>query len=141
MNLLIIGGLLAVGILAILGAVLLSLSEQRAETARRNQEPAPALPTDRNPTVKLRPLEETANRQPAATETTLATLEGDSIPSTLNGQFHELAGEIRSLHQQAQSLEQRLGVLTEMVNHIERSQGNHISIEEETQPSSDHITA
>ena len=140
MNLLIIGGLLVVGVLAIIGAVLLSLSEQRAETAHRNQKPAPALPTDRNPTVKLRPMEEAAGRQPAATETTLATLEGNSIPSTLNGQFHELADEIRSLHQQAQSLEQRLGVLTEMVNHIERSQGNHISIEEETHPSSDHIT-
>ena len=55
MNLLIVGGLLAVGVLAIVGAVLLSLNEQKAETMRRNQEPLPALPTNRNQTVKLRP--------------------------------------------------------------------------------------
>ena len=141
MNLLIIGGLLVVGVLAISGAVLLSLSEQRAETTRKNHELLPALPTNRNLTVKLRPLEEAVDSQPAEAETTLATIEGEQAPSTLNGQFHELAGEIRSLHQQAQSLEQRLGVLTEMVDHIEHSQGNRTSNEEEAHPSSDHITA
>jgi hypothetical protein len=140
-NLLIIGGLLAVGVLAILGAVLLGISEQRAETTLKNAEPLPALPTNRNPTVKLRPIEETVDSQPVATEKTLATLEGEQIPSTLNGQFNELAGEIRSLHQQAQSLEQRLGALTETVDHIERSRGNHTSIEEEAQLSSDHTSA
>ncbi len=141
MNLLIIGGLLAVGLLAILGAVLLGVSEQRAETALKNAEPLPTLPTSRNPTVKLRPLEETVDSQPVATETTLANLEEDHIPSSLNGQFNELAGEIRLLHQQAQSLEQRLGALTETINHIERSRGNHTSIEEEAHLSSDHTSS
>jgi hypothetical protein len=137
-NLLIIGGLLAVGILAILGAVLLGMSEQRAEKARKNAGPLPVFSANRNPTVKLRPLEEPVNRQPVATETTLAALEGDQAPTTLNGQFNELAGEIRSLHQQAQSLEQRLGALTETINHIERSRNNHTNIEEESHISSDH---
>jgi len=140
-NLLIIGGLLAVGVLAIIGAVLLGISEQRAEESRRNSKPAPALPATRNPTVKLRPVEEAANSRATATETTLATVEREQGISSLNGQFHELAGEIRSLHQQAQNLERRLGVLTEMVDHIERTQSNRTSIEEDIPVTSDHTNA
>lgn len=141
MNLLIIGGLLAVGVLAIIGAVLLGISEQRVEQSRRNSEPAPALHANRNPTVKLRPLEEAANSRTTATETTLAPVEREQGLSRLNGQFHELVGEIRSLHQQAQNLERRLGVLTEMVDHIEHTQSNHTSVEEDTHVTSDHTNA
>ncbi|MDQ6643724.1 MAG: hypothetical protein M3Y76_04685 [Chloroflexota bacterium] len=141
MNLLIIGGLLAVGVLAIIGAVLLGISEQRAEVTRRKNEPAPALPANRNPTVKLRPVEEAASSRATATETTIATVEREQGLSRLNGQFHELVGEIRSLHQQAQNLERRLGVLTEMVDHIERTQSNHTSIEEDIHVTSDHTNA
>ena len=141
MNLLIIGGLLAVGILAIIGAVLLGISEQRAEVSRRNSEPAPAIPVSSNPTVKLQPEEEAANTRFAATETTLSTVDREHGLSRLNGQFHEMVGEIRSLHQQAQNLERRLGVLTEMVDHIERTQGNRTNIEEDTHATSDHTIA
>jgi hypothetical protein len=140
-NLLIIGGLLAVGLLAIIGAVLLGISEQRAEETRRNSEPAPALPANRNPTIKLRPVEEAANSRATATETTLATVEREQGLSRLNGQFNELVGEIRSLHQQAQNLERRLGVLTEMVDHIERTQSNRTNVEEDTHVTSDHTNA
>ena len=110
MNLLIIGGLLAVGVLAIVGAVLLSLSEQKAETMRRNQERLPALPTNRNQTVKLRPAdaEEPAIRRSVAEEDSLTTFEGEKGLSHLNGQFHELAAELRTLYQQAWDLERRL---------------------------------
>ena len=141
MNLLIIGGLLLVGVLAILGAVLLGVSEQRAEAARRNPEPPATLPANGNPTVRLRPIDENATRQLVATETTLANLDETQALSRFNGQFHEMAGEIRSLHQQAQSLEQRLGALSELVDHIERSQGNHTNIEEEAHLASDHSNA
>ena len=142
-NLLIIGGLLAVGVLAIVGAVLLSLSEQKAETMRRNQERLPALPTNRNQTVKLRPADadEPATRRSVAEEDSLTTFEGEKGLSHLNGQFRELASEIRSLHQQAQNLEHRLGVLTDTVDHIERSRSGRTSVEEDTHTSSDHTTA
>jgi len=142
-NLLIIGGLLVVGVLAIVGAVLLSLSEQRAETTRRNQEPLPALSTNRNQTVKLRPAdaEEPANSRSVAEEDSLATFEGEKGLSHLNGQFHEMASEIRSLHQQARNLEHRLGVLTDTVDHIERSRSGRTSVEEDTHTSSDHTVA
>ncbi len=141
MNLLIIGGLLAVGVLAIIGAVLLGISEQRAEETRRNRKPVQALPVNRNPTIKLKPIEEAANSRPEATETTLATVEREQGLSRLNGQFHELVGEIRSLHQQAQNLERRLEVLTEMVDHIESTQSNRTNVEEDTHVTSDHTNA
>jgi hypothetical protein len=43
-----------------------------------------------------------------------------------------MANEIRALHEQAWQLEQRLSVLTEMIEHIERTQSGKISIEEES---------
>lgn len=42
------------------------------------------------------------------------------VPQTGIQQFHELADEIRELHQHACDLEQRLSTLTEMVDHFER---------------------
>ena len=47
-----------------------------------------------------------------------------------NGQLHELATQLQMLHQQSQELERRLSVLTNMVEHIQRSQNGRLSIEE-----------
>ena len=41
----------------------------------------------------------------------------------LNGQFYELANSLRDLRQQASEMEQRLNVLTNMIDSIERKQG------------------
>ena len=49
----------------------------------------------------------------------------------LNGQFRELAAELRTLYQQAWDLERRLRVLMEMADRIEDRQDSQISIEEE----------
>ncbi len=149
MNLLIIGGLFAVAILAVAGIVFLSLSERNAEAARRTYTP-PAAPTatvaqSARPTVPLTAAEdrEPAPRTPAKesviqrqklsrkSETTGADREENQLLPMLNGQFHEFVDELRDLHQQAWDLEQRLSVLTQMVDHIERTQANRISIEEE----------
>jgi len=46
-------------------------------------------------------------------------------------QFHELADEIRILHQHAWNLEQRLGRLSDLADHIEHAQNGHTSVEEE----------
>ena len=48
-----------------------------------------------------------------------------------NGQLHEVASQLQTLHQQAQELERRLSVLTNMIEHIERSQNGRLSIEDE----------
>lgn len=141
MNLLIIGGLLAIGLVAIAGAVLLSISEQRSQSAATSSikqpilaersEPPPAPRTVSEPTPPRtagisRP---TRRLAPLAEEMTHTSREGE-LP-VLNGQFHEMAEEIRTLHQQAQQLEQRLSTLSEMIEHIEPSPSSYANIEED----------
>jgi hypothetical protein len=53
-------------------------------------------------------------------------------PSALNGQFHELAAELRTLYQQAADLEQRLRTLTEIADRIEGSSSDSFGTGEET---------
>jgi hypothetical protein len=132
MNLLLIAGLLGFAIVAILAAVLLGIGEQRAEKARANNAIAPptvtASPPARNKVVDGNtPPRATL---PAPTEKTAILNTEEQTLSTLNGQFREFASELRSLHQQAWELEQRLRGMTEMVDRIE-TRANHISIEEE----------
>lgn len=157
MNILIVGGLLILGIAAVLGAVFLAISDQRQETTRVNglklasevKQSTPTVPIA-PPVPPVQPVQKelvppqtaptvtTSDHQPPS-KTTLV-LNGmqhedvndmENLPA-FNGQFHELANEVRSLHQQAWQLEQRLSVLTEMVNHFEGSQlpDDHYDVEE-----------
>ncbi len=143
MNILIVGGLLILGIAAILGAIFLAISDQRKENGRLNNlkqdNEIKVSPPTSHPTIPLiyketippqQMTESTVNRT-GSKSTSLTDLEGVQKLPALNGQFHELAAEIRSLHQQAWQLEQRLSVLTDMVDHIEHSQNSHFDIEEE----------
>lgn len=145
MNLLIIGGLLIVAAAAIIGAILLGISEQRTTVAHNTSVSQP-VPAESNQLVTRKLEDEPAlarTNLPAMGETTTTTLprsmeargEEQPLPS-LNGQFHELAGEIRTLHQQAWQLEQRLSILTEMVDHLENTQSGHTSFEEGSHPAS-----
>src|SRR6266568_4075808 len=104
------------------------MSEQRTERARNASLKQPTTTTSR-PNL------------PTTRESNLPSRGEDQRLSSLNGQFHELASEVRTLHQQASQLEQRLSILTEMVDHIERTQGGRFSIEEETAPTSDNSLA
>ncbi|GAC1378849.1 MAG: hypothetical protein NVSMB33_03510 [Ktedonobacteraceae bacterium] len=143
MNLLIVGGLLALGVLALVGAIFLALSEQRATTARNKSIELPASPA-RNDQATHKAIENPTMVQPnrpVADETTLASTASERHLPALNGQFHKVVGEIRTLHQQARQLEQRLSVLTEMVDRIESSQSSHTSIEEEAYPGHDNTHA
>jgi hypothetical protein len=49
------------------------------------------------------------------------------------GQLHELSAQLHTLHQQAQELERRLSVLTNMIEHIEHLQDGRLGIEEESE--------
>ena len=142
MNILIVGGLLILGIAAILGAVFLVISDQRKENARLHNPKqdsgiisAPpvtsSVPSEYKETVHPQQMTEATVARTGAKSTSLTDLTGVQKLPALNGQFHELATEIRSLHQQAWQLEQRLSVLTEMVDHVERSQDSHFNIEED----------
>ena len=120
---------------AILGAVLIGVSEQRSERAQ-NASLRQVASTGSNDLATRKLVESPAT----ARESNFPSRGEDHQQhlSSLNGQFHELASEIRTLHQQASQLEQRLSILTEMVDHIERAQGGRISIEEEAAPTSDN---
>jgi hypothetical protein len=134
-NILILGGLFALGIVAILVVVVLARGEQRQHTARANetggQAPSPVEPSPTS--VPEVPAISQSQRLtvPLDRAPTLVGFDEQSASVRLNQPFHELADEIRALHQHAWDLEQRLGALTEMVDHIERVQNGHTSVEEE----------
>lgn len=135
MNVLIIGGLFALGIVAILGVLLLGRGEQRQHTARTDgaggQAPSPVEP---HPTSDPKLLSVTRSRRLTVPLDRTPTLVGpdEQLASVrLNQPFHELAEEIRVLHQHAWDLEQRLGTLADVVDHLERVQNGHTSVEEE----------
>jgi hypothetical protein len=133
-NLLILGGLFVIAAAAILGVVLLSIGGQRAEKARANGVPAPVL-TDRSSNLGSpanRPIPTRQAPPVSGGDPSFSSRTGDQQISALNGQFHELAAELRTLYQHAWELEQHLRVLTEAVDRIEQSQGNRFSIAEET---------
>lgn len=149
MALLIIGGLLAIALLAILGAVFLGMGEQRAEKARSNGGTISGS-TGTRPVVEQQPavnraVEQTApirhNTSPLA-ERSLVPTEESQQSFALNGQFHELAVELQTLYQHARELERRLRTLTEVADRIEKTQSNQIITEEvrHTQPSADSTT-
>jgi hypothetical protein len=143
MNVLILGGLLLIAAAAIIGAILLGVSEQRAEARRHSSQQPPLSPAGQQPLVTRQLGDEVAASSPvpspqAETTTALArgveaTEEGQMLPS-LNGQVHELAGEVRALHQQAWQLEQRLSVLTEVLEQMENASNEHLRVEEGPHP-------
>jgi hypothetical protein len=146
---LIIGGLLAIALLAILGAVFLGISEQRAEKARSNGGTISGS-TDIRPVVEQQPAVNRAVVQTAPiryntsplVERSLVPTEESQQSFALNGQFHELAVELQTLYQHARELERRLRTLTEVADRIEKTQSNQIITEEvrHPQPSADSTT-
>jgi hypothetical protein len=134
-NLLIIGGLLAFGLLALLASVFLARGERQEGQAAAKAATAPSPSATAKTTQPLKPLSETpdtpAAEMPETTETLPAVL--GETPLVLNGQFHELANELHTLHEYAIELEHRLSVLTGIVDHIEHAQANHININEEAE--------
>ena len=135
MNILILGGLFALGIVAILVVVVLARGEQRQHTARASgtggQAPSPVEP----PPTSVPEVPAISRSQrltvPLDGAPTLVGLDEQPASVRLNHQFHELADEIRALHQHAWDLEQRLGRLSDMVDHVEHVQNGHTSVEEE----------
>ena len=140
MNFLIIGGLLAFGILALVGAIFLGLSEQRATSTRNNRVEQAALPDLSRPVTHSVVESPTMVRPnlPASGETTFSREEQERRLSALNGQFHEVVSEIRTLHQQALQLEQRLNILTDMVDRLEHTATSRIDASEEPYPMHDN---
>jgi hypothetical protein len=121
MNMLIIAGLMAIGLLGIVGAILLAMGEEKTTKSQPLNSQSKAMPATTTP---LPPEKESGTQQRLP-----AIREDPQI--AINGQFRELAAQLRVLHQQAQEIEHRLSLLAQAAAHIERNQPASISIEEE----------
>ena len=147
MTLLIIGGMLIVALLAILGAVFLSVSDQRANKAQAyGNVPVSSpgtLPLVEQSSAVSPAMEKTIpqrQNQPPTIERPLSTIGGSSQTYTLNGQFHELTVELQTLYQHAWELERRLRTLSEVADRIEKTHNDQTDIEDQihAQPSPDN---
>ena len=144
MTLLIIGAMLIVALLAILGAVFLSVSDQRANKAQANTNVTVSSPgtvplveqSSASSPVTEKTIPQRQN-QPLTSERPLSTLGGGQQPYVLNGQFHELTVELQTLYQHAWELERRLRTLSEVAGRIEKTHNDQTGIEEQihVQPS------
>ena len=142
MNILIIGGLLGLAVLAILGAVLLGMGEDRAEKARRTQvaaqsrEPELSLPQPHPAATNQVPAYQSVPATPLLSRPTVPLAVSGSGEGTgnldltdLNGQVREITGELRLLAQRTSELQQRLTMLSDTLEqqdqpHAEPSYNN-----------------
>jgi hypothetical protein len=138
MTLLIVGGMLIIAILAILGAVFLSVNDQQANKAQANgsvivSSPGTIRVVEQSPAAN--PVTEKSipqrQNQPPAVDRPLSAMGGGQQPYTLNGQFHELTVELQTLYQHAWELERRLRTLSEVADRIEKTHNDQIDTEEE----------
>lgn len=116
MNILIIGGLLGIAVLAILGAVLLGIREERVAKAPAISPAStlPATPALTRATGQLPSLNE--DERPVLRRTgQLVVPNEEERFIILQGQMHEITSELRSLAQKAGELEQRLNNLSEVI--------------------------
>ncbi|QBD80577.1 hypothetical protein EPA93_33245 [Ktedonosporobacter rubrisoli] len=139
MNMLIIGGLAAVAILAVIGLVLVLMSEKNTPAAELPSSTAPALAAPGEPRTTTMPIQQTSypsQSQPLThpSQSLASNTLSHSLPASngsisqpdylsavrLRGQLRELSSELRNLHQQAEEIEQRISVLTGMTTHLEQ---------------------
>ncbi|HEV2655571.1 MAG TPA: hypothetical protein VGU68_13515 [Ktedonobacteraceae bacterium] len=130
MNTLIIAGCMAVALFAGIGAIALAMGEKTPAATQKT--PAQTPPVAAEPTEAAKP---TAAPVVAKKELmpvqSLPVAQDDARAAFINGQFHELATQLRILHQQAQEIERRLSMLSQAADAIKRSQSPSFSIEEE----------
>jgi hypothetical protein len=122
MSTLIVAGLMVFGLLAIVAAVLLAMGENKTS------------PTSTTPSITESPAEATvrptADFAPAlVAEQHLSVMKGEAQTVAITTQFSELIAQLRALHEQTREIEQRLSILSDIAESIERSQFS-ISIEE-----------
>lgn len=116
----IVGGLLAFGVLALVGSIFLAIGEEKKATTK-TASPTPTPQETAEPAIPSKTSADSA-KLPALRE---------EAQLTLIGQTHELAAELRTIHERVAELNERLGALTEVANRIERAQGNYVRVEED----------
>lgn len=157
MSILILGVIFAVGLIALVGAAFLVLGEGQTEaTPRAGRTPLEAIPAPAptgsmssdglsaaRPTIRLPDEDALASSRSGSSvpsrpsgslsRENLAKPREEELRVRLNGQFHELAEELGSLHQQVGAFEQRLGSLHELVAHLTQASNEHVLLEDPTQ--------
>lgn len=133
MNILIIGGLMGLAVLAILGAVLLGIGEDRSEKAKKElqaqQGVTPTLLPQQSQSLQQGPAYPVVPATPLLSRPTITlpvssageTTGGHSL-ADLNGQVSEITSELRALAHRAGELQQRLTTLSEA---LERQDQQH----------------
>lgn len=146
MTTLIIGALFAVALLAILGLVFILKSEPRTAkvpVTKVDSEPLKVSETAQIATggAPIQPgLPAPKEEVVAAPQTVPLTQNVQRFP-VANGQFHKLSVELHALQTQAQEIEQRLSILTEMIERVEHDQSHYISVDEKVSHPAEPISA
>ncbi|GAC1401452.1 MAG: hypothetical protein NVSMB49_15950 [Ktedonobacteraceae bacterium] len=143
MDFLIIGGLLVIGVGALVALFFVlrggnTPTTKRPEAVPQTAKEVPPIPAYEPVQQQEHPVSIPTQQQaavPDASETrTVPVVEStetnahsvyekeQQLKVRLNGQFHELANGLRSLQQQAIEMEHRLGSLNQMIENIERDQ-------------------
>lgn len=117
---LIIGGLAVVVLAALLGVVLLSMGEERAEKEQQAQEKAVALSVQPSQPVPQTPPAAEAE-QPAYSTGKLVPLQKEVTLSDVNNQLYEVTDALLMLAQRIGELDLRLNDLATTLEHREAS--------------------
>ena len=127
MNILIVGGLLGLAIVAVLGAILLGVGEDRTAKAQKASANDTALLPQQSQTQQ--PKDEIAITPPIPVTPVLAqstgqlpALKGHELLASLDGQAQEMTSELRTLAQRAGELEQRLNYLSDLLERQQQHQ-------------------
>lgn len=132
MNLLVTGGLLIIGVIALVALVFVIRSEP---VTKESASIPPPVPTEQEASEKRADVDESsATMQVPPTPNMNAIPSSDEQPASAwqplaNEQFYELKNELHSLHGQAQEFEYRIRTMVEMVERVEQVQNGRLPIE------------
>jgi hypothetical protein len=132
MNLLVAGGLLLFGVVALVAVVFVIRSEPATKESVSVPPPVPAEQGE--------PEIQAVADEPSSSGETLDTPQEETTPVAenqalnewqplANGQLYELKNELRSLHDQAQELAHRLKTMVDMVERVEQAQNGRFPVE------------
>lgn len=131
MNLLVVGGLFIIGVLALVALVFVIRGETAAQKSSNVPPPVPTKQGE--PEMHTIADEPSSSEEVPGTADEETTLVGkhtvDEWQPLISGQLYELKNELHSLHEQAQGLEQRLRTIVDMVERIEQAQNGRFPIE------------
>jgi TolA-binding protein len=110
---LITGGLIVLGVLILVAAFFIGRGDDASSQANRS-DPAPTRTTPSR-AAQQAPADSTA-------PLTVAERAPETQPALMNGQLHEMAGQLQKLQEQSQELGRRLELLNTMVRRIEQGE-------------------